>query len=253
MPLVLVGELAGGIVVVSAGRSPDDTRGGGVGTGGIQDERGAAASVRTTSLAPVPSDATTLARLVISPPPLTAFSSCNAGDGAGNIGVDDDDTIVYAPASSLLRDGDSAAADSVSRSGRRRTSGPLVRAGHSLDSLPKLPPTVGQPRATLHHGRRSAAEAIPEASVVDPRAAPAPLLSSSISLQPEGARDAERAGYRRGAGNRRGAGGRTVAWRTVAVPCATAVNRQSIGAPEGGSDEAQDGEEARSALRPGFP
>ncbi len=198
LPRVLVAGLADG-VSVNGERVTHDTGGGGGGACGIPDERWAAASARTTTIDPVPSDAMSLTRSVVLPPPSTAVPSCDADDGTCNVGSDNDITIIGAHKSSLLRDGDSAAAGSNSRRGRRRSSGPLVRAGHSLDSLPRLPPTVGQPRATSHRGRRSAAEAIPEASAMVPRAAPAPLLSSSVFLQLEEASVTERAGVRRSA------------------------------------------------------
>ncbi len=252
LPLVLVASLADG--AVSCGkRFPDDTLGGDNGAGGVPDERGAAASARTTTCAPVPSDAMPTVRSVIPPPPLTAVFSCAADDGARNVGTNNEIGIISVCISSLLRDGDSTAASSSNKSGRRRSSGPHASVGHSLDSLSQLPPAVGQPRATLHRRCRRAAEAIPEASAMVPRAAPAPLLPSSIFLQREEAGVTGRAGHRRGAWNRNSACGVDDAGAaTTACHASAAGGRRGCTAEDGG-DEVQCGKEAAHAPRPGSP
>ncbi len=86
-----------------------------------------------------------------------------------------------------------------------------------------------------------------------PRAAPAPLLSSSDLLQREEVDVTVRAGFRRSAGSRHGVVGLRKALATVAVPFATVVNRQCISASRGGSEKAQHGDETRQAPTQGFP
>ncbi len=71
-----------------------------------------------------------------------------------------------------------------------------------------------------------------------PRAAPAPLLTSSVFLQREEANVTERAGFRRSAKNRNGMDDIRKASATFAAPCARMVGRQCSSASRGGGDEA---------------
>ncbi len=246
VPLVPFVGVAGGCVVV---RTPltDDTGGGDNGAGGVRDE-GAAAKTRTTydtlssvnATMPTPITVLTASYPVIPSPP------GDVGDGAGGI-----NNRIYD--SSLLRDDGNAASGSSSNSGHRRLSGSLRDgADHCFDGLPGRPPTMEQPRATSRRGRRSAAEAIPEASATVPRAAPAPLLSTSVPLQHEGEAVTGRAGFRRGAKNRQGACASGWGDEAIAVCVAPELSRCGIRCTQDDAEEVHHRGKPCQAPKQGF-
>ncbi len=217
------------------------------------DEERAAAATRTTTSVPLPSDAFAITHLVGLARLMAAFS-CAADGGAGDGRTNEAIDVPSDSSSLLLHSDDDAANSSLSIGGRRRTSGSLREgADHCHGRLPGEPLAAGPPRATALRSRRSAAEAIPEASARVPRAAPAPLLSSSAPLQPEGEDATGRAGCRRSAKNRIAAG--IDGWALIGdvADGAVSLGGRGHGGHQGIPQEAQRCKEVRQVPIPGSP
>ncbi len=204
LPLVRIVDVADG--VVTGARFTHETGGGDNGSSGVRDERKAAATIRTTSLGFPPSDAAATTRHADCDPPPTTFPSCNTDGGTNNIGADDSRNGISLGTSSLLRNGEIMIATQRSAStsrGRRGTSGRPQRADRIATSSLMPLHTAELHRAALHHVRRHSAGARLPSPVMLPRAAPAPLLSSSTLPQLGQRTTTGRAGRSRTARNRR--------------------------------------------------
>ncbi len=165
-PGVLVARVACGIVMKVV-RTVPPTGGGVNGTsGGLQDERNAAAAERTTCEG------------------LTSPPAHDANDAASGIGV----KLLFltmSPSSLLRNDGITITAmRSVSiSSGRRGSSGQPRRTDRTSTGSLAPPTTAGLRRAAWRHHCRSAAGALAPSPVSLPRVATASLLTSSMPPQ----------------------------------------------------------------------